>query len=123
MLKEQIWGFCFHLLIGPMRKALMIYHQELFSRQEVNGVIHTQHSAMGQDMSKPKVPLFGSSLLESCLPNRLKQLPKPLALRLDKAVRVAYEATLEQVAVGGRHSFKTQYKVPIMLAEQELFIL
>lgn len=30
--------------------------------------------------------------------------------RLDKAVRVAYEATLEHWAVGGRHSFKTKYK-------------
>ena len=31
-------------------------------------------------------------------------------LRTEKAVRVAYEASLEQQAVGGRHSFKAQYK-------------
>ena len=31
-------------------------------------------------------------------------------LRLEQPVRVAYEATLEQNAVGGRHSFKTVYK-------------
>lgn len=35
------------------------------------------------------------------------------AHKLEKAVRVAYEATLEQNAVGGRHSFKTQYKVGV----------
>lgn len=34
----------------------------------------------------------------------------PCWSRLDKAVRVAYEATLEHWAVGGRHSFKTKYK-------------
>ena len=31
-------------------------------------------------------------------------------LRLEKAVKVAFEATLEQQAVGGRHGFKTKYK-------------
>ena len=36
----------------------------------------------------------------------------PHGERLEKAVRVAYESTLEHWAVGGRHSFKTKYKAP-----------
>lgn len=35
------------------------------------------------------------------------------AHKLEKAVRVAYESTLEHWAVGGRHSFKTKYKVGV----------
>ena len=47
--------------------------------------------------------------------NRLSRCEKfqPDQRRLDKAVRVAYEATLEHWAVGGRHSFKTKYKAGV----------
>eukprot|EP00913_Durusdinium_trenchii_P035057 g32794.t1 len=97
------------LAVPEEKKGMTVWHSTQghdFTRAKLAGVLGVPGSSVVCKQSRAG-GAFG--------PKNSRQVPTAAmaavaAHKLDKAVRVAYEATLEQLAVGGRHSFKTQYK-------------
>lgn len=100
------------LAVPEEKKGMTVWHSTQghdFTRAKLAGVLGVPGSSVVCKQSRAG-GAFG--------PKNSRQVPTAAmaavaAHKLDKAVRVAYEATLEQLAVGGRHSFKTQYKVGV----------